>query len=97
MAHIQVVSEDPEYKAPMRKLIDYREIEGARLSPEESEIFAGEKAARGTVFQGEKSRQFIKIYDDRMRALVRSGAVKALFKRWHAPYPDFSSAGKYNP
>ena len=54
MRHIEDLSRDPEYKAPMRKLVDYREVTQIDLSPEESESFALKKSLYGDRFAGEK-------------------------------------------
>ena len=43
MRHIDELAHDPDYKAPMKKLVDYRNIESLDLSMNESEIFAQKK------------------------------------------------------
>ena len=54
MNHMEVLSKDPRYQAPMRKLVDYRDIESIEISMDESEIFAKKKASLDRVFAGEK-------------------------------------------
>jgi hypothetical protein len=40
MHHIDELAQDQDYKAPMKKLVDYRAIKDLDLSMTESEIFA---------------------------------------------------------
>jgi hypothetical protein len=54
MNHMEEISQDPRYQAPMRKLVDYRDIKSIELSMDESEIFAKKKASLDSVFAGEK-------------------------------------------
>jgi len=44
MHHIEELCLDPKYKAPMKKLIDYRQIKYLDLSMQEQEVFAQKKA-----------------------------------------------------
>ena len=43
MHHIEELCLDPKYKAPMKKLIDYRQIKYLDLSMQEQEVFAQKK------------------------------------------------------
>jgi len=52
--HIDELAQNPDYKAPMKKLVDYRNIESLDLSMSESEIFAQRKAELDDIFSGEK-------------------------------------------
>ena len=54
LSHMDELSRDPNYKAPMKKLVDYRQIDCLELSMEESEIFATKKASLNEVFYKEK-------------------------------------------
>ncbi|MBU0986046.1 MAG: hypothetical protein KKH68_02240 [Proteobacteria bacterium] len=54
MRHIEELYQDPKYKAPMKKLIDYRQITKYALSLKEAQIFAQKKISFGNIFSGEK-------------------------------------------
>jgi hypothetical protein len=54
MSHMDELSHDPNYKAPMKKLVDYRQITHLDLSMEESELFAIKKAELKETFHKEK-------------------------------------------
>ena len=54
MHHIEVLGQDPKYKAPMKKLIDYRQLKYLDLSMNEQEVFAQKKAALSASYTGEK-------------------------------------------
>ncbi len=54
MEHLDKLAHDPDYEAPMKKLVDYRKIKDIELSKNESDIFAYEKAKRKDIFSGEK-------------------------------------------
>jgi len=54
MGHMDELSHDPNYKAPMKKLVDYRQVNHLDLSMEASEIFAAKKAELKEVFHKEK-------------------------------------------
>ena len=54
MHHIEKLSQDPNYNAPMKKLIDYRQIKYLDLSMQEQEVFAQKKAEFNTSYIGEK-------------------------------------------
>ncbi len=54
MNHVDELSKDPKYKAPMKKLVDYREINKLDLSMKEQESFAQKKASAKESFAGEK-------------------------------------------
>ena len=54
MAHIAQLSSDPDYKKPMKNLIDYRNVKSIRMSSSESEVYANKKADLSNIFFGEK-------------------------------------------
>ncbi len=54
MNHVDELCQDPKYKAPMKKLIDYRQIKKLDLSMDEQERFVEKKASVEKVFSGEK-------------------------------------------
>ena len=54
MHHIEELCQDPKYKAPMKKLIDYRKIKYLDLSMQEQEVFAQKKSALNASYAGEK-------------------------------------------
>ena len=53
MDHITQLSQDPGYKRPMKKLVDYRNVQSIQMTSSESEIFA-QKAGLVEKFVGEK-------------------------------------------
>jgi hypothetical protein len=54
MDHINKLAHDQDYKAPMKKLVDYRTIISLDLSTSASELFAQEKAKYHDIFSGEQ-------------------------------------------
>ena len=54
LSHINELSKDPRYKKPMKKLIDYRQVNNVDLSLSLSESFAQVKAELSDSFSGEK-------------------------------------------
>jgi len=52
--NIKELSDDPLYKPPMRKLVDYRRLQMIELSMQESERFAQEKELRRASFENEQ-------------------------------------------
>lgn len=54
MDHLEQLSDDPRYKKPMKKLVDYRKVDSIQMSSSESETFAQKKAGLGDVFIGEQ-------------------------------------------
>jgi len=54
MNHLDEVCQDPKYKAPMKKLVDYRQIKKMDISMDEQERFAEKKASVNELFSGEK-------------------------------------------
>ena len=54
MNHIDEVRQDPKYKAPMKKLVDHRQIERLDLTMKEQELLAEKKASFRELFSGEK-------------------------------------------
>jgi hypothetical protein len=54
MEHIDQLGNDPKYKKPMKKLVDYRNVSSIQMTSSESETFAQKKAGLSDVFIGEK-------------------------------------------
>ena len=54
MNHIDDLSQDPKYKAPMKKLVDHRQIKELDLTMNEQKRFAEKKASFKELFSGEK-------------------------------------------
>ena len=54
MNHIDELCQDPKYKAPMKKLVDYRQIKKFDLSMKEQERFVQKKASAKDLFSEEK-------------------------------------------
>jgi hypothetical protein len=54
MKHIVKLSEDPKYKPPMLKLVNYSNLEKYLLKTEEAEIFSQKKASLTERFLNEK-------------------------------------------
>jgi hypothetical protein len=54
MNHVDELSQDPKYKAPMKKLVDYRQVKKLDLSMDEQERFVEKKASMKELFFGEK-------------------------------------------
>ena len=54
MNHVDELCQDPKYKAPMKKLVDYRQIKKLDLSMDEQERFVKKKASVKELFSGEK-------------------------------------------
>jgi hypothetical protein len=52
--HLDEVCQDPKYKAPMKKLVDYRQIKKMDITMHEQERFAQKKASLKKLFFGEK-------------------------------------------
>ena len=52
--HIDKLCQDPKYKAPMKKLVDYRQIKKMDLTMDEQEHFVDKKASVNELFAGEK-------------------------------------------
>jgi hypothetical protein len=52
--HLGKLAEDNGYKAPMKKLVDYRSIESIRISAPEAEIIAKKKKELAATFAKEK-------------------------------------------
>ncbi len=42
----------------------------------------------------QKSKKLIRIYDNRMKELIKSGEIKKLFTKWDSMYPDFTLVKK---
>ncbi len=54
MDHVDELCQDPKYKAPMKKLVDYRQIKKLDLSMDEQERFVEKKTSVKELFSGEK-------------------------------------------
>ena len=50
LAHLDSLAEDNNYKAPMKKLVDYRTIESINVLPDEAHIIAQRKKELETKF-----------------------------------------------
>ena len=56
MNHIDELSQDVKYKAPMKKLVDHRQIKKLDLTMKEQELFAEKKSLIQRVVFGRKMR-----------------------------------------
>ena len=54
ITHLEAVSQDPRYVAPMKKLVDYRAVESMTITSEEAWVIAQKKKNLGEVFRGER-------------------------------------------
>lgn len=54
LGHLEKLAEDDKYIAPMKKLVDYRNIDNINISPNESQIIASRKSELSSKFTGEK-------------------------------------------
>ena len=54
MHHIEKLGQDSKYKAPMKKLVDYRKIKYLDLSMQEQKVLARRKAELNALYNGEK-------------------------------------------
>lgn len=54
MNHLDELSQDSKYNAPMKKLIDYRQIKKMDISMVEQQRFVEKKASLKELFFGEK-------------------------------------------
>jgi hypothetical protein len=61
LAHLGELAKDPGYRAPMKKLIDYRYCEPLNLSTAEMETFSRKKASYANVFAGEQCAIITKV------------------------------------
>jgi len=61
LAHLGELAQDPGYRAPMKKLIDYRNCEPLNLSTAEIETFSQKKASYANVFAGEQCAIITKV------------------------------------
>jgi len=52
--HLDALSVDDRYKAPMKKLVDYRTIDSIRISLEEAYSIAQKKIKLASIFAGER-------------------------------------------
>ncbi len=54
LRHLEELSRDPEYRAPMKKLVDYRNTPQIGLSREDGQKFTDRKSLFKDSFQGER-------------------------------------------
>ena len=54
MNHVAELCQDSKYKAPMKKLVDYRKIKTMDISMDEQKRFVEKKASAKELFSGEK-------------------------------------------
>lgn len=54
LRHLDALAADDRYKSPMKKLVDYRTIEGIRISLEEAYSIAQKKIKLASTFTGER-------------------------------------------
>jgi len=52
--HLDALAVDDRYKAPMKKLVDYRTIDSIRISLEEAYSIAQKKIKLASIFSGER-------------------------------------------
>ena len=52
--HLDALAADDRYKAPMKKLVDYRTIDSIRISLKEAYSIAQKKIRLATIFAGER-------------------------------------------
>ena len=91
MNHIDELRQDPKYKAPMRKLVDYRQIKKLDLSMSEQESFSLKKAEAKESFAGEKCA--IVVTTDYGFALARvHSALSEVSNRDTSIYRDLNEA-----
>jgi hypothetical protein len=63
MRHLDALAVDDRYKAPMKKLVDYRTIDGIRISTGEAYSIARKKVKLAGTFTGERCA-FVSPKDD---------------------------------
>lgn len=63
MEHLTTLAMDDRYKAPMKKLVDYRSVDSIRISPEEGYSIARMKVRFASAFAGERCA-FVSPKDD---------------------------------
>ena len=63
MEHLAALAMDNRYRAPMKKLVDYRSVDSIRISPDEAYSIARMKVRFTSVFTGEKCA-FVSPKDD---------------------------------
>ena len=63
MEHLAILAMDDRYKAPMKKLVDYRSVDSIRISPEEAYAIARMKVRFASAFTGERCA-FVSPMDD---------------------------------
>ena len=52
--HLDGLASDNKYKAPMKKLVDYRTVDSIQISSKEAESIALQKKSLTTIFAGER-------------------------------------------
>ncbi|MEJ2053747.1 MAG: hypothetical protein P8X42_07485 [Calditrichaceae bacterium] len=90
MNHLEQLSQDPKYKRPMKKLVDYRRVTSIQMSSTESETFAQRKASLAKVFIGEQcaivapfdpAYGIARVHDSLMD-FKEPGIVISVFRNW---------------
>jgi len=54
LKHLDALAADPKYKAPMKKIVDYRNATIKKLTMNEADIFTSKKTRLKKLFLGEK-------------------------------------------
>jgi hypothetical protein len=67
MEHLAALAMDDRYKAPMKKLVDYRSVDSIRISPGEAYSIARMKVRFASAFTGERCA-FVSPKDDAYRS-----------------------------
>jgi len=91
MNHVDELCQDPKYKAPMKKLVDHRQVKKLDLTMNEQERFVEKKASMKELFLGEKCA--IVVPTDFGFALARvHGALSEGSNRDTSVFRDFNEA-----
>ncbi len=78
MEHLAALAMDDRYKAPMKKLVDYRSVDSIRISTEEAYSIARMKIRFASAFIGERCA-FVSPKDDSYRSsLVHQALVNGI-------------------
>ena len=94
MNHLDEVCQDPKYKAPMKKLVDYRQIKEMDISMDEQESFAEKKASLNELFSGEKCAIVAPSNFGFALARVHAGLSESS-NRYTSIFRDFNEALKW--
>lgn len=77
MAHLETLAVDPGYRAPMKKLVDYRDAEVLALPVEEAKVFSDRKRELAPVFAGERCALVVKATVDLGMTNLHGARVEA--------------------